>query len=230
MLRGVNLDLNRRRAPLPPSRTLNQGRSERSLNKNEEWGDSNMMRSPSKALHSFDLRPKSAIKRTARTRSKTSRNVSFATFVQPHESILYNVAPTLPTDNTNLWYKPSDYNNFLNNTKVRAEKIRSLMKYAAMLENTYKSSIGLTSPQVLKEYVSCPQEIIGIEHLLAGQSIARSSLKRYHTKDLLDEQRRQKKEGIDDGPNLQLAERLENNSRISSHMAQERAAYAALLD
>ena len=82
----------------------------------------------------------------------------------------------------NLWYETSARDKFLNDIQARSKTTRRVMKYAAMNENSYKASIGLTSPQVLKECISCPQEIIGIEHLLDGQSAARSSLKHYHMK------------------------------------------------
>lgn len=87
--------------------------------------------------------------------------------------------------------------------------------------------------------------MIGIQHLLSGQCTARESLKRYHVKYLLEEQevrrrRTLRQEGgleddeddIEEGeedPNL-FVSRMSYSSRISSHMARERAEYVALLE
>ena len=200
----------------------NQRTLDRSSNKNEEWdASSSMTRDSCKMLRSCDHQPKPSVKCTSRTRTTKRNNVSFA---ETQARIFYDISAS---DNVNLWYERLDHEQFLNDALVCAGNTRRVMKYAAMNENTYKSSIGLTSPQVLKEYLSCPQDIVGIEHLLTGQCTARSSLRRCYRKDLLEEQCSQKNGRRD--PHL-LAQRLRNNSRISSHMAQERAAYSALLD
>lgn len=112
----------------------------------------------------------------------------------------------------------------------RASITRRLRKYASTNENTYKSSTGLVSAPYLQGYLSYPQEIIGIEHLLAGQCTARSSLRRHHMTAVLEEVKRQKHTmgGVRD-PDL-LADMLSNHSTISAHMAKERAAYSLLLE
>ena len=116
----------------------------------------------------------------------------------------------------------------LNAAIDRSRVVERTMKYSSLNESTYNSSTGLPSPQVLKEYLSHPEEIIGIEHMLSCQKCDRNSLKRSCTKILLDETRRQRQEGIVD-PHL-LAEKLMITSNISAHMAQQRAAYITLLD
>ena len=126
------------------------------------------------------------------------------------------------------WYLKSENDQFLNAAIDRSRVVERTMKYASLNESTYNSSTGLPSPQVLKEYLSHPEEIIGIEHMLSCQKCARNSLKRSCTKTLLDETRRQRQEGCVD-PHL-LAERLMITSNISAHMAQQRAAYITLLD
>lgn len=134
------------------------------------------------------------------------------------------------SDNPNdvLWYEPAEHKKFIHDTIARAGFTRRLMKYASTNELTYNSSIGLVSAKVLKDYLSIPQEIIGIEHLLDGQCTARSSLRRHHKNALMEEQRRQKRDGHTD-PDY-IARMLRNNSNISAHMARERAEYSFLLD
>ena len=126
------------------------------------------------------------------------------------------------------WYLTSENDQFLNAAVERSIVVERIMKYASLNERTYNSSTGLTSPQVLKEYLSSPEDIIGIEHLLSCQKAARKCLKHRCTKTLLEETRRQRQEGRVD-PHL-LAERLRITSGISAHMAQQQAAYITLMD
>ena len=97
------------------------------------------------------------------------------------------------------------------------------MQYAKSNEKTYNSSTGLISPQVLHEYISVPEEIIGIEYYLLPQKKARDSLKRHHVNVLLGVQAQA------GGPMMVdsdvLADRLHESSAISTHMAIERAKY-----
>ena len=39
--------------------------------------------------------------------------------------------------------------------------------------------------RVLEEYLSCPEEIVGVEHLLSAQRTVRESLKVYHARALM---------------------------------------------
>mmetsp|Transcript_15479 Transcript_15479/g.32733 ORF Transcript_15479/g.32733 Transcript_15479/m.32733 type:complete len:98 (+) Transcript_15479:571-864(+) len=97
------------------------------------------------------------------------------------------------------------------------------MKYVAGTERTYKPSTGLTSPQVLKEYLSDPEEIIGIEHLLRGQKKARENLKAQAMK-ALEQIKHDKKDW------QLLADTLKRTSSISANMAHDRAKYITLLE
>lgn len=130
-------------------------------------------------------------------------------------------------DRTEKWFKRSDDEQFLQDAIVNAKKIDRAMHYAASIEDTYRSSTGLTSPQTLKEYLSCPEEIIGIEHLLTNQRRVRENLKQRHYSALLEEQHRQKQEGYNPD---KLAQMMICSSDMSAHMARERAAYITLLD
>ena len=135
-------------------------------------------------------------------------------------------------DDINIkWYSASECDRFKDDATARAAIIERTMKYASSHDNTYNSSTGLTAPSVLKEYLSNPEEIIGIEHLLSGQKTARESLKRHHKSTLVKELSHQRQEGCSNP--LLLAEmlsvRLRNTSNIASHMAQERATYITLL-
>lgn len=135
---------------------------------------------------------------------------------------------TSPSDDMTIaWYKESDIDQFLNDATARARITNRLMEYATLNESTYNSSTGLTAPKVLKEYLSCPEEIIGIEGFLSAQKAARKSLRDNHVKALMEEQQRQTHEGYDP---LLLAERLRNSSTIAAHLAKERALYIVLLD
>jgi len=79
----------------------------------------------------------------------------------------------------------------------------------------------LVSPQVLHEYISAPEEIIGIEKYLLPQKKARDNLKRHHVNILLGVQAQA------GGPMMvdSEADRLHESSTISTHMAIERANY-----
>mmetsp|Transcript_4405 Transcript_4405/g.9768 ORF Transcript_4405/g.9768 Transcript_4405/m.9768 type:complete len:363 (+) Transcript_4405:231-1319(+) len=138
------------------------------------------------------------------------------------------------TSNTNtkrVWFTTSENDQFLANALNHANKINHVMKYVASSETSYNPSTGLTSPRVLKEYLSSPEEIIGIEHLLSGQKIARENLKSHHKKALFEEQQDRDDEK-EEGENLWqiLAESLRSTSTISEHMAQQRAKYITLLE
>jgi hypothetical protein len=151
------------------------------------------------------------------------------TFAETHKEILHDGPP----DDMNIkWYSALDNDQFSNDSKARAATVDRMMNYASLNEISYNSSTGLTAPSVLKDYLSNPEEIIGIEHLLSGQKNARESLKQHHKSALVKELRRLRQEGCTDP--LLLAEmlsvRLRNTSNIASYMAQERAVYITLLD
>eukprot|EP00571_Detonula_confervacea_P015492 CAMPEP_0172309060 /NCGR_PEP_ID=MMETSP1058-20130122/9466_1 /TAXON_ID=83371 /ORGANISM="Detonula confervacea, Strain CCMP 353" /LENGTH=211 /DNA_ID=CAMNT_0013021613 /DNA_START=399 /DNA_END=1034 /DNA_ORIENTATION=+ len=187
--------------------------------KNEEW--KSITQDPCKMIGNGP-QIKSSIRYESRTHQKKKRHLSFS------ETQGFIVHPTSPSDDMNIaWYKESDHEQFLNNATARASIIDRMMGYAILNESTYNSSTGLTSPEVLKEYLSSPEEIIGIEHLLTVQKTARKNLRNHHTKALLEEQRRQRQEGHDP---LFLAERLRSWSTISAYLAKERALYIVLMD
>ena len=127
---------------------------------------------------------------------------------------------TSTDDATTTWYTKSENDTFLANAIDRAGRIDRIMQYAKSNEKSYNSSTGLVSPQVLHEYISTPEEIIGIEQYLLPQKKARDSLKRHHVNILL---------GLQAGDTMVdsdlLAERLHESSTISTHMAIERAKY-----
>jgi len=183
---------------------------EASNKKNEEWHETKI------------TQIKSSIKFTYRTHTKKKRNLSFA---ETNGCVCHHTSSS--DDMNTAWYNESDHNQFSNDATARARITNRMMEYATLNESTYNSSTGLTSPQVLKEYLSSPEEIIGIERLLTAQKTVRMSLKIHHAKALLKEQRRQKREGYDP---LLLAERLRSSSTIAAHLAKERASYIVLMD
>lgn len=126
-------------------------------------------------------------------------------------------------DATATWCSKSENDTFLLNAIERSERIDRIMQYAKSTgEASYNSSIGLVSPQVLHEYISVPEEIIGIEYYLLPQKKARDNLKRHHVNILLGVQAQA------GGPMMVdsvLADRLHESSTISTHMAIERANY-----
>ena len=127
-------------------------------------------------------------------------------------------------DATTAWYSKSENDIFLTNAIERAERIDRIMQYAKSNgEASYNSSIGLVSPQVLHEYLSVPEEIIGVEHYLLPQKKARDNLKRHHVNILLGVQAQAGDPMMIDSD--LLADRLHESSTISTHMAIERAKY-----
>jgi len=123
------------------------------------------------------------------------------------------------------WYMASDDKQFSNDATIHARKINRAMNYVASSgESTYNSSTGLTTPQALKDYLSSPEEIIGIEHMLIGQKFPRENLKSHQIGVLLEEQKQGKRDW------QVLAEKLRSVSEISAHMAHKRAQYISLLD
>ncbi len=192
--------------------------------RNEVWDFPHMKRDPSNVLPSFFVvrKPKSSIKGASDKARAINKIVTF----DKAQPLIHHVFG--PPNVADVYYKAPDLVKFRDNANKCARKARCVMQYAAKIEHTYKSSIGLTSPQVLGEYLSSPQEIVGIEHLLEGQSGSRLNLRRTQKKDLMEEQCHQREEGKTDPESL--ARRLGKNSRISSNMARARAEYAAALD
>lgn len=162
------------------------------------------------------------------TCSSARDEAMLVTFAETHKEILLDGPP----DDMNIqWYSASDNDQFLIDSKAGAATVDRMMNYASSNKISYNSSTGLTAPSVLREYLSNPEEIIEIEHLLSGQKNARKSLKRHHKSTLVKELSHQRQEGCSNP--LLLAEmlsvRLRNTSNIASHMAQERATYITLL-
>lgn len=190
-----------------------------SIISNEELDETSKTRD----LHHRDVLTVTCISTDMHTHANV--NILSVTFAETHKEILIDG----PSDDMNIkWYSASDNDQFLNDSKARSTIVDRTMSYASLNESTYNSSTGLTAPSVLKEYLSSPEEIIGIEHLISGQKNARESLKGHHKSVLFKELRRQRQEGCADP--LLLAERLRHTSNIASHMAQERATYTTLLD
>ena len=194
--------------------------------KNEVWDSTTSV--PKNAPKATSLRrskPRSSIKSANSNPTKKKKKRHTVSFAKAPGSIqLYD----LISPSTSLWYERTDHRQFLENGIALARIIDRTMKYAKLNENTYNSSTGLTSPQVLKEYLSSPEEIIGMEHMLSNQGFTRLHLMRHHLRVLLEEQCRQRQEKNHD-PDL-LAKRLMDRSGISTNMAQARASYITLFD
>jgi len=152
------------------------------------------------------------------TNKKKNKKVSFS-FSRTQDLIIPPQGPSNhnpPVDIADKWYSPSENDTFLLNAIERAKTIERVMMYAKSNEKSYNSSTGLTSPQALSEYLSNPEEVIGIEHLLSAQKHARECLKLHHKNALLDEL-----------PRVNGA--TSTTSAIATHMAIERATFINLL-
>eukprot|EP01083_Nonionella_stella_P012372 35122_1 len=167
------------------------------------------------------------------TAHRDTRHVAFSATQE-----VIGTSTSVSTDHhpSDTWYSKVDNEQFLNDTNICAQGINRAMEYAAStFESTYNSPTGLTSPQVLQEYLSTPQEVIGIEHLLTAQKSVRESLKCNHRKTILDEQqsrRRQLRRRSDDDDCCSsncTATTTHLHSAISMHMAIGRAAYSILV-
>ena len=131
---------------------------------------------------------------------------------------------TSQMDDPNLWYNASDLALFASEAADRASRIDRTMRYISGSEPSYNASTGLTSsPRALKEYLSSPEEVVGLEHLLPAQRGARENLRSHHARSLLRAQRRTRDP-------RSLAESLNGTSAMSSHMARERASYVNLME
>ena len=156
-----------------------------------------------------------------------------------------------------LTYSREEQHGATRDAVLHARIIRRFLKSAALSAsiNNESSSIasdsttGLPSPHTLQEHLPCPEEIVGIEHLLRGEKVARAclALKRYHTRSLLEEQQRCWDEArvamsmgmgssnimgssssIDSA--CRFAHVLEKSSSVSLKLAKGRADYVARLD
>ena len=130
-----------------------------------------------------------------------------------------SIASDDDANDTISWYRAEDCYRFMRDAVERSETINRTMTYAARNESTFDRGTGLMSPRVLKEYLSNPEEIIGIEQTITRQKADRENLRMHHKLALVREMSRQRREGRDD-PDL-LAERLRYESIISAHMAQQ---------
>ena len=150
----------------------------------------------------------------------------------PKDETRSTIAPVNDGDASARWYQAEDVRRFLLDAESRSGTANRMMAYAARVESTFNRSTGLTSPRVLGEYLSNPEEVIGIEHMLAGQKNDRECMRRHHRNALVGEMRRQRQEGGRGGrvDVDALAERLRMTSEISAYMAQQRAVYINLLD
>ena len=158
-------------------------------------------------------------------KAKKTKRVAFATEGEIIGTTSYAALPT-----ESVWYTSSKCNTFLENSLSMSHAVRRVMKYAATVDTSYTSSTGLVSAAALSEYLSSPQEVIGIENHLAGQQSARDSLKSHHKCACLEEQRHLDLDGRTLYQDI-LAARLADYSNISTYMAKERSRYSlALLD
>ena len=133
------------------------------------------------------------------------------------------------------WFTNQEIAQFKESTNTRAEGIVKAMIYVQKIDDTFNPSIGLTSPQILHEYISSPTDIIGIEHLLLSdnESTARKILIAHHVQILLEEQQKINQTGqssIDTDLSLLLASSLKDSSVISANMAKKRAEYIRYLE
>lgn len=151
---------------------------------------------------------------STKARRKTNRHVAFAEAdpLVGHEASY--------DDLSSKWYSPKEVEQFSREADACAVKVDRTMRYISKFEASFRPSTGLPSPQALKEYLSSPAEVIGIEHLLPSQKSIRKTLQVHHTKGLLEEQRVLGR----------LDFRRRNSSAISANSAQERAEYINLLE
>lgn len=201
-------------------------RSKASSNKNEEW-DLLCSKPPALSLEQKlkitapgSSPPKSSLKVASRALTSKSMHVGFDD--APFGVVFHDAARGSLEEK---WHAESEVEQFCRNAAIRARIIDRTMKYAASVERTFNSSTGLTAPQVLKEYLSNPEDVIGIEHLLSCQQSVRENLKAHHKNALLEGQCR--RVGCDQET---LASRLGHSSAIAARMARERAAYITHLD
>ena len=117
--------------------------------------------------------------------TKKTKRVAFATEGELIGTTSYAALPI-----ESVWYTSPTCNMFLENSLSMSRVVRRVMEYAATVDTSYKSSTGLVSATALSEYLSSPQEVIGIENHLSGQQSARASLKSHHKCACLEEQSR----------------------------------------
>lgn len=227
-------ELRRSRGSRGSTQRFEEDQAESSKNEDWDFSNSGLGHRNSRFLVDNTLRlsgttprssPRSSLKST--TQIQPRKLQMHVTFTVTHTAM--RSAASAYDDASMKWHTPAEDKAFLQNAIDRARAIDETMKYVSSIEATYNSSTGLTSPRALKEYFACPEEVVGIEHLLGSQKRARESLRSHHSKVLFDEQQRRRKQA---GPvDIELlALRLKDSSTISAHMAQERASYVALLD
>ena len=126
--------------------------SSSSSRKNEEWAVPAVM--PSHPEKNDEAAVAVVLKKEGRVR--------FA----PKDETRATIAPD-DGDASARWYQAEDGRVFLLDAESRSETANRMMAYAARNESTFNRSTGLTSPRVLGEYLSNPEEVIRIEHMLA---------------------------------------------------------------
>jgi hypothetical protein len=203
------------------------------MKKNEEWSAMTIISSSSSNVAGRQIADDEAV-----VEEERKRRVTFA--ASSDEWVPPSIVPDDDDDDDGddedddandariSWYRAEDCRRFMRDAVERSEIINRAMAYAARNESTFNRGTGLTSPRVLGEYLSSPEEIVGIEQMITGQRAGRENLRLHHRLALVGEVSRQRREGRYD-PDL-LAERLGNESIISAHMAQQRAMYIILID
>ena len=199
---------------------------------NESWDTSNTNIAPLQQRQRYTLDDRKAVLGPAAVpmepsisslnySHRSTKKVHAVSFSKSQDVIIPRDLRESDHDATDTWYTTSENDTFLLNDIERAERIDRIMQYAKSTgEASYNSSTGLVSPQVLHEYISAPEEIIGIEKYLLPQKKARDSLKRHHVNVFLG---LQAEDTMIDSE--LLADRLHESSTISTHMALERANY-----
>ena len=108
-------------------------------------------------------------------RDRDTRHVAFSAIQE-----VIGTSASADDDPSDTWYSKVDNEQFLYDTNIYAQLKVLIVPWSTLhlpstFESTYNSSSssGLTSSQVLQEYlsISTPQELIGIEHLLSAQKV-----------------------------------------------------------
>jgi len=130
-----------------------------------------------------------------------------------------------PADKDKQFYNQFDVEALSDAMICHARKVRSCIKEftITMKDESFNSLTGLPSPEMLQQHLACPEDIIGIEHLLCGNGITQASLKlkSNHLKLLISGQQM----GLEAN---EISRKLRKYSNINVKMAICRASYAAM--